>query len=348
MIPYISLSLLLLFSQVKPFFTRVASQNPIHSGGVVYFNPLRQIPAAIGSYLELFVWPMDLTFYHEDFSIRFLLRLVVTVALLLSLIYFYRKQKLIFFGFAFFILSLIPTLLPIKIAFVVAERYVYFGMVGLCLVAAWALVKGLKKYPQILWVGLALWLALLSARTISRNRDWRTWESLWTATVKVSPTSSMAWNNVGFVYSQKGDYQRAIRAFQQAIKLNPTHTGAHNNLGVAFFKIGEVDQSIYWLEKSIALRPAAEVYLDLGIAYAAKGESAKAEESFRQALELDPQNTEAFNSLGVLFYHQKKIDEARQLWQQALKLDPFNEEAKKNLIILEQGLQATPSASPQP
>ena len=348
LIPYFALTLLFLASLVKPFLFRVSTQNPQYTGEISLFNPLRQIPAAIGSYIELFVWPMDLTFYHEDFTVHFFLRLGITIALLCSLIYFYiKKHKILFFGFSLFILSLVPTLMPIKIAFVVAERYVYFGSIGLCLVAAWALVEGLKKYPQVLFVVFGILILLLSARTITRNRDWRTFESLWFATAKTSPTSSMAWNNVGYVYTERGNLEMAIEAFQRAISLNPRHAGAHHNLGIAYFKLKNYDQAIFWFEKSIALNPVPQVYQDLGVVYVEKGEFGKAEEQFRKILKFDPNCVMAYNSLGVIFYKQGRIEEARLMWQKALELDPNSVGVKKNLILLEQNLQASPSASPQ-
>lgn len=308
MIPYFALVLLFLGILFQSFQNRIATENPAYAGGPRYYNPFRQIPVALSSYLELFAWPRNLTFYHEDFSTNFFLRVIVTLLLFGSLIYFFRKQRLLFFGFAFFILSLIPTLLPVKIAFVVAERYVYFGSIGLCLVLAWVLVKGLRRYPQVLFMAAGLLIFLLSIRTIIRNRDWQTQKSLWLATTRVSATSSVPWNNLGNAYSGEGNYQLAIKAFQRAIELNPTHLGAHHNLGVAYLRMGDFDQAIVWFKKAMAINPLPQTYNELGLAYFRKGE----------------------------------LEEARQAWEKALELDPSAEIVKKNLRLLEKNPQPSP------
>jgi len=49
----------------------------------------------------------------------------------------------------------------------------------------------------------------------------------------------------------------------------------------------------------------------------------------------------------LLYFKQGKVEEARQAWQTALQFAPNHEGIKRNLILLEQSLQASPSASPQ-
>ena len=338
LIPYLILTLLFLVRLFQPFQARVETENPVYAAGSKFYNPFRQIPTALSLYMELFVWPQRLTFYHEDFSHFFWFRVGITLLLFVGLIYFYKKQRLLFFGFSLYIISLVPTLLPIKIAFVVAERYVYFGSVGLCLVLAWVLVKGLKKHPQTLLIVSGLLLVLFSLRTIVRNRDWQNQKSLWLATTKVSATSSSPWNSLGDVYSREGNYQLAIRAFQRAIQLNPTHVGAYHNLGLAYLRIGDFDQAIVWFKKATVIYPLPESFNDMGVAYFQKGDFEKAEEQFRKMIELDPSNPVGYNFLGILFFKQNKREEARQVWQKALELNPSAKGARENLQLLEQKL----------
>lgn len=350
LVPYGLITVAFIIYLFGPFQARIASENPAYTGGVVLMNPLHQIPIALSTYLELFVFPLKLSLYHEDLSVslvNYWLRLAVAVVLLGSLIYFYLKEKLVFFGLAFFLIPLIPTLLPVRIAWVVAERYVYFGLIGLCLIVGWALVRAFKKYPQVLVVVLGALVVLLSARTIVRNRDWRTRETLWVATVKVSPTSSKAWNNMGDIYAGKGDFQSSLRAFQRAIELRPNYVDAHHNMGVTYLQMKDFDNAIVWFEKTVAIFPLAQSYNDMGVAYFYKGQPDKAEESFMKALEVNPNSALAYNSLGLLYFKLGRVEEARQAWLRAIELDPYSEGIRKNLQLLEQSLQASPSASPQ-
>lgn len=350
LIPFFILTLIFFGLRFQPFQARVTTENPEYAGGLTLFNPFQQIPVAISSYLELFIWPLNLSFYHEDLSfslINFLVRAGITLALFLSLIYFYRKEKLLFFGFLFFILSLIPTLLPIHIAWIVAERYVYLGSIGLCLVLAWILVRTFGKYPRLLMAIFWILILLFSVRTTVRNRDWKSHESLWIATVKTSPTSPKAWNNMGDVYAQRKDFPASIEAFQRAIELRPNYVDPHHNIGVSYLQMGEYDKAIAWFEKAIAIHPIPQSYNDMGIAYYQKNDWKKAEECFKKALELDPKSAVAYNSLGIVYHKKGMIEEARQAWLKALELEPFAEGPKRNLMLLEKIPQSSPSPSPQ-
>jgi hypothetical protein len=97
-------------------------------------NPLIQIPIAITSYLELIFWPKNLTLYHSEMlftQIEYLLRLSGFILLLALIGYFYKNNKKLFFWLTFFLISLLPYLTPLRISWVVAERYVYLGALGI-------------------------------------------------------------------------------------------------------------------------------------------------------------------------------------------------------------------------
>ncbi len=51
----------------------------------------------------------------------------------------------------------------------------------------------------------------------------------------------------------------------------------------------------------------SEVFFNMGIAYKAKGELAKAAAEYERALELTPQYAEALNNLGNIRKDQKKV-----------------------------------------
>jgi len=65
-------------------------------------------------------------------------------------------------------------------------------------------------------------------------------------------------------------------------------------------------------------------------------------------LAVDPGSSLIHNSLGLIYLKTNRLEEARQAWLKALELDPYNQGVMKNLQLLEQNLQASPSASPKP
>ena len=72
-----------------------------------------------------------------------------------------------------------------------------------------------------------------------------------------------------------------------------------------------------------------------GVALAAAGRFVEAETVYRQALQLDPADFNAWNNLaGVLFESRKKPREAVQCMQEALKIEPHNKVGWANLTSM--------------
>ena len=96
---------------------------------VTGYDPLFQIPVAISFYLQLVFFPLVLTLYHSEIITdpEYITRVVVCVLFFIALIVSFRKSKPFFFGLAFFLISILPTLNPFGISSLVAERYVYLG-----------------------------------------------------------------------------------------------------------------------------------------------------------------------------------------------------------------------------
>ncbi|MDP2156359.1 MAG: tetratricopeptide repeat protein, partial [Nitrospirota bacterium] len=65
--------------------------------------------------------------------------------------------------------------------------------------------------------------------TVQRNHAWKDDYSLWSDTVKKSPDSDVAHNNLGDAYEQKGRLDDALREYESAISLNPMYMDAYEN-----------------------------------------------------------------------------------------------------------------------
>lgn len=78
----------------------------------------------------------------------------------------------------------------------------------------------------------------------------------------------------------------------------------------------------------------ADAWFSAGICYGQTGNGAKAEQSFRSFLRLQPGSAEGHSALGVLLISQQRFTEARAELEQALRLDPASAEAREALEIL--------------
>ena len=75
-------------------------------------------------------------------------------------------------------------------------------------------------------------------------------------------------------------------------------------------------------------------YINLGMAYARIGELAKAEESFKQALEINQQHPVTQNELGMIYRKTGRYSEARKLYESLLTMYPDFLPGRKNLGVL--------------
>jgi tetratricopeptide (TPR) repeat protein len=121
---------------------------------------------------------------------------------------------------------------------------------------------------------------------------------LFTHALAVTGKNDVAENNLGIVFLQKGELDKAIARLQAAIDLRPENGPAHNNLAKAFLQ---------------------------------KGQLAEAMIHYRKFLEIEPQNVEARNILGTALIQQGHVREAVEQWQDALAIEPENGNAASNL-----------------
>ena len=259
-----------------------------------YMNPLLQIPIAISSYVQLFVFPVGLTLYHSELHFpwwNFAIRAVVVSLFLGMTVYTLLKRKLIGFWLCWFVIGLLPTLTPLKIGWVVAERYVYFSLIGVCIAfgIGFDIVLHRKKlFVYSLCVGILLFLGYCT-QTVYRNSQWRTEDTLWIATAVTSPSHPPTWNNMGDVYARAGNREKAAESFENAIRLNPQYADAYHNLGHTYLLMGKLSEAKQHLEQAISLNPYLwQSYRDLTVVAYEEKDFEAAKVFLSKALQLAP------------------------------------------------------------
>jgi len=267
---------------------------------------LTRLPYTFASSLKLLVFPKDLTLYHEELAISYNTYLAMTAVLLLFvilLLILWKKNRTLF-GLVFFIpVSILPALSPIQIAWLVAERYLYFAsfVFVILVVLLFTYIEKKTNVKNAAAILTAVLLLIYAAKTVIRNTDWRTEKSLWEATEKVSPQSPKVHNNLGDIYGREGDWERSVAQFKRAIDLDPNYADAWHNLGNTYLQLG---------------------YLDL------------AETHLKKSFELNPNLYQALFKLGAIEYQKKNYAKATEYMTEVLKINPKLEDAKKALQII--------------
>jgi tetratricopeptide (TPR) repeat protein len=301
------------------------------------YNPLLQVSVALTSYLQLIFWPDKLTLYHSEMSfsqLEYWIRVFGLIGLIGLIGYAFKKNKTIFFWLSFFIITLIPTLTPLKIAWVVAERYVYLGTIGVLFVIGYWLF-GLIQNKKTKSVGYLIFIIIvisLVTRTIRRNFDWKNEDSLWIATGKTSPSSPNTHNNLGDVYGRRGDLEKSAYEFKKAIELRPNYADAYHNLGNTYRQMGKIEQALENYQKALKYKPQLwQSYQNIAAIYFEQKSYASAEAYMKKALTIYPTNADLYVNLGVIYLQMEDKSKAKNMFIKALEIDPQNKRAKAGL-----------------
>ncbi len=294
------------------------------------YNPFVQIPVALAKYFQLYFWPFGNTLYHSEFRmdlLKYLITLLITVIFLTLYVIAFKKNKKIFFWMSFFGISLLPTMNPFGLSWIVAERYAYLGSVGIFVIVAYFLTKLIdsKHYKTIGYLVLTFIILGLTTRTLWRNSEWKNVDTLWVATGKTSPSDPKTHNNLGDMYARHGEMDKAIDAFSEAIRLNPNYAAAWYNRGNTYKHMKNDEEALKNFQVAVEKDPTIwQGYMNIAVIQFNKGELDNAEANLKKALTLNPNNPSLYANLGVIAATRGNKQLAIDNLNKALQIDPKN------------------------
>jgi tetratricopeptide (TPR) repeat protein len=104
----------------------------------------------------------------------------------------------------------------------------------------------------------------------------------------VDPNNATAYNQIGYYYGFRGDYDRAIDNLTKYQFISPDNANPFDSLGENQAYSGHYNEAIENLNRALAIKPDfAPAYQHLGVAYEGMGDYARAVQSYEKAAELD-------------------------------------------------------------
>jgi tetratricopeptide (TPR) repeat protein len=240
--------------------------------------------------------------------------------------------------------------LVVLIGTIMGERLFYLPSVGLCLLAGIGYERALsrnevRRHPRTSTLQPRTLLALrtlvvvvclaLSIRTIVRNLDWFSDQTLWQSAMQVVPQSAKVYHQIGTFALNDQRWSQANASFRAALRILPEYSLTESDLlakiGVALLGEGDVEQAIGALERAASLeRDSRLAHYNLGLAYARAARYEDAEQSYRRALALTSQAAEIYNSLSYVLTKQQRFEESEAMASEAIRLWPSFLEAHYN------------------
>lgn len=148
--------------------------------------------------------------------------------------------------------------------------------------------------------------AVYSIATYQRNFIWKNDLPLWSDVVRKSSEKARPYNNLGRAHLVEKRFLQAIPYLKIALRHNPYFSYAHYNLGIAYQGICQYDNAIAEYKKTLhgTRQPYfAELHNNLGVCYFNKGWINMAVEEFREAININPDFSDAGYNLRVALSH---------------------------------------------
>ena len=117
-----------------------------------------------------------------------------------------------------------------------------------------------------------------------------------------------AHNNLGVIFKELGENQKAKECFKKVIEINPDHINTHFNLGIIFKELEENQKAKRCFEKVIEINPNySQAHNNLGNVFKDLGNLQKAEECYEKAIKLKPNYKDAYDNLDYLLKEKRLL-----------------------------------------
>jgi len=149
--------------------------------------------------------------------------------------------------------------------------------------------------------------------------------------IALDPCFSPAYNNIAAIMNQQGNNELAFTYLIKAVRLDPEIPQTNYNLGLHYLGAGQPDKAIFHLNKLVNTKYSSSVSLHLGIAYKQKDRLGRAVTYFREVLKKDPRNITPHLHLAEVFHRLGDIRKAKREAERSI--DMIRDERTFNKIL---------------
>ncbi|MCL5970908.1 MAG: tetratricopeptide repeat protein [Patescibacteria group bacterium] len=262
-------------------------------------------PALIVYFAKAIIpYPLSLVPVAADFELNILIGLILIIIIAIVLMFSSAKRiKLIAFGTGWFLLLLLPSIVSMtEFQHFFLEHRLYLSIIGLFMILLEIdFIKHLDLNKPI-YLGafllISLTFSLITFNHISSFKDPLTF---WLSSIRSSPHAVIAYKNLGAVYVDVyKEPERAEEAYKKALELSPREPYMHNNLGAIYFERGELERAEKEILLELQLGPYDDALYNLGLVYFNQKRYPEAEKEWLDTLEINPDYLSAYIGLALI------------------------------------------------
>ncbi len=259
---------------------------------------------------------------------------VIFLAITALVIWSLKKSRLVFFGFAFYLVSVAMVLQFISVgSAIMADRYTYIAFIGPLFVIASltpALSKGEgdKRFVQLRWGLFAVLIITAFAfakMTYERTQVWKNSETLWTDVISKYPNVEMAYKNRGNYFGQNGRHDEALKDYAVFLKMNQKDPNIYVNYGNVMNLKNQNDKALDAYNKALALEPNNfQALMNRGNIFGTLLQYDKAIADYNRVEQLDPNFMQLYFNRGLTYLNSGNAAKALEDFNTVLKNEPEN------------------------
>jgi len=179
--------------------------------------------------------------------------------------------------------------------------------------------------------------------------------------IRISPGSSSSYFLLGQLYLRQKEYEKARSNYEKAIEIKPNYPNAYYGLFTLSARLKQQEKAAEYMAVFKKLKAedmkvlknenenvddlidmqkgAAETYLLAGQMYQRNGNIQKAEELYKKAAILNPENIECLGKLASLYIAANRIDDAISQYKRISEIDPKDPICYLNIGMLSMRLK---------
>ena len=329
------------FSSVMTVIAQSASGSVLSLTDIPFHIRAANAVQAYFRYLGNYFWPTRLVVYypHPVEVIQVVPTVLASVALVVVsglCLWKFRARPYWAVGWFWYLGAFVPMIGLVQVGSQsMADRYMYFPILGITLALAWTLPDRLASTAPLRRLALACAAALfvvLSVLTWRQASHWKNPRTLFSHAIEAHP-SNIAFQNMGAVYLNEGDGVKAEENFRRALAMVPrefelldSSAAKHSiSLANALLMQDRVLEAEGQLINVIQQFPHAwEAYKNLGNLRIEDGRPEEAIVPLQEAMELQPENHEVLALAGNAYLKSGHLSSAIPAIRHALRLDPYN------------------------
>jgi protein O-mannosyl-transferase len=258
---------------------------------------------------------------------------LVTFILLIYLSYYYfKRNKLVFFGIMFYLLNIFMMLRIIPVAEnIMPDRYNYIPSIGffIILYGFYLFIKNHKsRFLEITRISIAVYFVILFILTFLRTQVWKSGETVWFDAYSKYPRNTYILQNVANLQISQQKYREGFATIDKAMAAAPQNVLAlisRIKANAALRHDAAVEKDLNYLR---SLEPALAENIEnranaLFLYGDLKRDGPMILDSYKLAIEKYPSNAKFYFNLGVFNYATKNYTDAINNLQKGISYKPY-------------------------